>query len=237
MSAVTLIGCSSNGGGASKSQPSTVVQVKDMQKDVSLSLPFLNKAYDEITAIQQGKTACTVANLAPVHENIAQAKTLLTGVNEAMPAAVKSAQTDADTIAKTTVKPDTTKTVLDWVGYVTFFGGLAALIASFFVSALFAYPIVRTAGAASIIFGLLVLTVAHFLTTIYWIFGGIILAALVAGGIWLWLHRTVVAAKIEADLPSLATSGTITTTAVTTGTNTLSSATRTPAAQSALPIL
>jgi hypothetical protein len=94
---------------------------------------------------------------------------------------------------------DPVRTWLNIVGIGAIVIGVGVLIASIFVSFLYAITWLRSASVGLIVFGLALVSVAHFLTAIYWMIGLTFAACVVGVGIWLWAHRTIVAAQ-AADL-------------------------------------
>lgn len=101
--------------------------------------------------------------------------------------AEKGATKDQKTITSlATVDP--VKVSLRLWGTIILLAGLAGLISGFFFATYIPgiAPILRSGGIAAIVLGICAITIAAFLTAIYWIFGAI----LVSLGVWVWFHRT-----------------------------------------------
>lgn len=89
---------------------------------------------------------------------------------------------------------DPVRSWLQYIGIAALLGGVGAVI----VGIWFGVSLAKTAGAASATFGLCVLTLAYFLTEIRWLIGLSIVAAIVAGIVYVILHRKVIADKLSA---------------------------------------
>lgn len=128
---------------------------------------------------------------------------------KAIDAAVKDRDKQIVTLKKEVEGLQNSDPVKAWlylVGIGALVIGCGVLIASFFVAALSAIPVVRSASIGAIVFGFLLVTIARFLTALYWIGAGVIVAGLIAGGVWLYTHRSILKAKAKkaAKVPALA---------------------------------
>ncbi len=192
--------CSTTGGiNSSATTVPVAAQVKAIQQDTKAAEEFIDKGLAAVDAIQSGKVALTMAALAPIHEDLAQAKTAVHSANTELPKAASSAETDATARAKAEAEvaaakqADPTRTTIRRGGYASLFGGIALLIAGFLVPALAALAWPRSVGIGMILFGLTALTVEYYLTQIRWVIIGLLVAAMLAGLVWLWIHRKTLA--------------------------------------------
>lgn len=98
-------------------------------------------------------------------------------------------------------KSDPVKGWLTVVGIAAILIGAGGLIASFAISALFAFPWVRSASAGVLAFGFLITTIVRFMTAIYWIGAACIIAAVISGGIYLWTNRKILKSRVKVIAP------------------------------------
>lgn len=190
---LSLSGCQSSPAIPSAA-PSTQVQIDAATKEVGEARSILTTGDNPIVKMPDATPL--------VKQRVLEADSHLTDASTSLAGAKKSSVADAREVQKQTQKvaelekADPVKTWLNLIGIGSIVLGGAMLIASIFVHALFALPWVRSVGAGTVVFGFLLVTIAHFLTPIYLIVGGTVLAAAVGGGFWLWTHRKIVAAKV-----------------------------------------
>ena len=193
-----LMACSSSGGGPKTPASVSIAQLQDQ----------LGRAQTDLTG--PGGVLPTVEAMTPANVDVqrpvavAKIETVATDLSVAATTAVTAkgaATTTEETVAKqaqqiTDLKAaDPVRTCLNIVGIGAIVAGVGVLIASIFVTFLYSITWLRGAAVGAVVFGFILVTIAHFLTEIYWIAGLSIGAALIGGGIWLWTHRKIVAAK------------------------------------------
>ncbi len=94
-------------------------------------------------------------------------------------------------------KADPLRWWLGFIGIMGLVGSLAILIGSFFISWEFlATPKVRSFAVAGVVLSCCLMTLSRFMTQVYWISGGVIVSAIIAGAIYLYGHRKI--AKVKA---------------------------------------
>lgn len=113
--------------------------------------------------------------------------------------AAKSAAQDQQIIASAS---DPNKRWLQLFGCGLLVAGVLAVGAGIFLATKIPVvaPWLRSGGATAIIGGAALLCIAEWLHTIYWIGLGLIITAVICGGIWLWLHRKEIIPGLTAEL-------------------------------------
>ena len=120
----------------------------------------------------------------------------LTVAETQLAVASKSAAQNESTIGKQEKQIEKLKandpvtTWLNLIGIGAIVLGAGTVIATFFVAA-FSAAWIRSAAVGGIAFGFLLVTIAHFMTAIYWISAGVLVAGLISAGIWWYTHRTI----------------------------------------------
>lgn len=191
---LSLCGCK-NGGGPNALTTSQSVGI------ITSEIGKARVGVEETRAVVREMTPETVeiqkpavdARLESVDEHLATAV-------DAGASAAKTAAADEKKVQTLTKEVQTLKQddpVRSWlmlIGIGAIVVGVGGLIGSFFVGVLFQF---RTAAAAVCVFGFMLVTIARFLTQIYWIAGLSLLACVIAGGIWLWANRSVAKAQAK----------------------------------------
>ncbi len=108
-------------------------------------------------------------------------------IGKALGLAATGAKKDAAAIKSLS---DPVKVRLNWIGIGLIVGGIAAVVAGFFLATYLGNfaSIALSVGGASVVTGILTLFVAAFLHTLLWICGGILVVGLVGVGVWAYLH-------------------------------------------------
>ena len=199
-----LIACSQVGGGASKTPASVQVQVVSAELErahedltgVGGVIPILKSITDvNVDALKAIATAIAKTQSADQHIEVAATQSVQ---------AEKTAKASEDTVtaqAKKITALEANNPAKFWInlsGVILLVTGIGGIIASIFIAALNAIPMVRSLSVAAIAFGCCLLTIAYFLVQLYWIVGMVLLAGVIAGGIWYWTHRAIVKAKVTA---------------------------------------
>ncbi len=205
MLSLSLLGCQSRGLGPSltpaesltKPTESALAEATEAGKPLSEAETTANGLQDSpaksklITALAR-VSAWYNSNLEAWKQSVASAKEVDKAIKQRD---AKIASLEKSLVEAT--KSDPVKGWLSFIGVIAILAGGAILIASFTVTALYAMPWVRPLGAGVLAFGLLVSTLVRFMTAIYWISAGCIVAALVGGAIYLITHRKIIKGRLE----------------------------------------
>lgn len=198
-----LAGCQIQGGRTVDAKPSTQIVVSQAMVEVDTVHALLVAGNNSVLAMLDKLTVENLATEVPVIKaRVVEADTHIQTAQGDLGEAAKSAKADAGVIQTQTAKiaslekSDPVKTWLDLIGLGAVILGVLALVLSVAVPAINAIAWIRTVAVAAVLFGFMLLTIAHFLTTIYWVAGLTLLAAAIAGAVWVWLHRSVIEKRL-----------------------------------------
>ena len=182
--------------GASRAdkQPTTVVAV-EQAKATNLEL---GRGVNGVEKAVESLTAANVETVKPaLLEQVRQLKayiaTLATQIEQISTQAIADAKREAtkDKRIADLEKSDPVRGWLYFVGILCMIVGIGGLIASYFVPLLATAKVEPIFGAAAV-FGIALITIAHFLTEIYWIAGLTGLGVGIAYAIYYATHRSIV---------------------------------------------
>jgi hypothetical protein len=163
--------------------------------NIAAALQTMQHQTDTLTELDHTVADMTPANVEGQRPKAAflvhDAQSDNTAAQRSLGVAAKAAASDQKTIAELK-RQDPIKVRLQWIGTAFLVGGVIALVAGIFLgSPASTYDDwLRSGGAAGIVVGLLVLCIAAFLTAIYWVVGGLLVVAVLGGGVWVYLHRS-----------------------------------------------
>ncbi len=217
---LALVSCRSSGGGPSPAPVPSLASVPNLAKPVASTLEAANNVDKSLTDAEHvaGNLPASPDRVALVNDlglvrrwfstNLASLQTIFNSAGLADRAIadrdteIKALEKKLDTATKEVISlktKDPVRSMLTLIGIGAIVLGGGVLIASFFVAFLQGVPGLRLAATGVITFGLFVVTVAYYLTEIRWIVGITIVGSVVGGIVWLWLHRSILIKKAQAE--------------------------------------
>lgn len=198
-------GCSQTGGvpsGADATGTPLPAQIDTITKDAKSAesdLVQLREAISKLTP--QTVEAAKSGMLVLTDSALKGVRSIMFSAQKAKKDAVAVVEDNATLRKELQAKPDSLKTWLNLIGIPLFIVCLVALIASYWVPFL-SNPKVEGLLVAGIVAGLACVTIARFLTAIYWIAAAGLLTAAACAALWVYVNRAVLKDKLKTSAQS-----------------------------------